>query len=391
MSIHRVPGSAAVLAIIFLSLAMTPAPMGASDVRHVASRTPVLSVGRELSAERSTETSAGQPVETMVTNTHKWKLLALLSGAVIHDISFPTASVGYAAAELGQVWKTTDGGSKWTEVMNLGFPYYWYGVTALTAKDVVVSGFNDNDFEGIIRWSHDGGKTWTSDIVLTTTGWSDRVRFANQEDGLVVDQLSTGQGQPNLAHYTTDGGAQASDWTAVVPDPNGGWFGSQFSLLHNLHARMSGITYCASQDGGANWSCQPSIDSVFDGPTFFVNDKDGWVGGGEISPSVEGWVHRTTDGGKTWSGRVLDDPWPIREIWFLTPKIGWATGGNYSQNVGGMYFSGNGGKTWSLDESTGAEMDACDSRLVNGKYQVWCAGYNSSFSGMIYSLNIAAE
>jgi hypothetical protein len=69
---------------------------------------------------------------------------------VIHDISFPTAKIGYAAAELGQVWKTTNGG----------------------ANEVVISGLDDSTFEGIIRWSQDGGTTWINDIVLTTTGWS---------------------------------------------------------------------------------------------------------------------------------------------------------------------------------------------------------------------------
>ncbi len=95
------------------------------------------------------------------------------SGAVIHDISFPTTLVGYAAAELGQVWKTTDGGSKWTEIMNLGFPYYWFGVKALTAKDVVISGFNDSTEEGLIRWSHDGGTSLD-------------VRYCSDHDRLVV-------------------------------------------------------------------------------------------------------------------------------------------------------------------------------------------------------------
>jgi photosystem II stability/assembly factor-like uncharacterized protein len=144
-------------------------------------------------------------------------------------------------------------------------------------------------------------------------------------------------------------------------------------------------------NGGAAWSCGPAVDSVFDGPVFFSNDKDGWVGGGEISPKVEGWVHRTTNGGKSWSGRTLDIGWPIREILILTPKVGWAAGGNIYSNVGGMYFSKDGGKTWSLDLNSKSEMGSCDSRKAGTTYQVWCAGYNSSLQGVIYTVKIAAN
>ncbi len=312
-------------AIVMVCVTLAASAQTDETVRHVTGRIPILGPGRELSAERPAVASGHPTIRAVSPKANPWKLQATLPGAVIHDISFPTTSVRYAAAELGQVWKTTNGGAKWTEIMNLGFPYYWFGVTALTAKDVVISGFNDSTEEGTIRWSHDGGKTWTSDIVLTTTGWSYRARFANHKDGLVMDGLATKSA--NAAHVTTNGGAKAKSWTSVVPDPNGGWFGNQFSLLSNLHARASGITYCDSVNGGADWACRASIDSVFDGPTFFKNDQAGWVGGGEISPKVEGWVHRTTDGGKTWSGRTLDDPWPIREIRFVTPKIGWAAGG----------------------------------------------------------------
>jgi hypothetical protein len=380
-----------------LILCVAPVPSSAqasaATVHHVAGLSPVQGSSREMSADRAIDDLRRRQISSVVgPKANPWKLQATLPGAVIHDISFPTAKIGYAAAEAGQVWKTTDGGAHWKEVLNLSFPWYWYGVHAFNPKDVLISGFYDSSkFEGIIRWSHDGGATWTGDIVLTSTGWVQRARFANREDGLIMDLMD---GSSNAAQYTTDGGGAAGDWTNVVSNPDGGWFGLQFSLLPNLHARASGINYCHSADAGAVWTCGPSVDSVFDGPVFFANDKSGWVGGGEISPKVEGWAHRTTDGGKTWSGRTLDAPWPIREIRFVTPKIGWAAGGNVYSQVGGMYFSHNGGKTWTLDVNTGAEMDACDSKRVGNKFQVWCAGYShqGSFEGVIYTLkDIAAE
>ena len=371
------------LVAVFVLFAV-PLALAADNVHQVSSRIPIQGNSREFAADRPMVTSSTPIIESGDAKTNPWHLEATLPGAVIHDISFASTKVGYAAAELGQVWKTTNGGSSWTEIMNLGFPYYWYGVKALSAKDVVISGFNDSNFEGIIRWSHDGGTTWTSDIVLTTAGWSDRVRFASSLNGLVMDQLNLNAA--NAAHYTTDGGATASDWTADVPDPNGGWFGDQFSLLPNQHARASGITYCSSTNTGASWTCSPSIDSVFDGPVFFLNDTDGWVGGGEISPAVEGWLHRTSDGGTTWSGRVLDIGWPVREILFVSSKVGWAAGGNVYSGVGGMFFSSDGGQTWSLDVNTGAEMKSCDYKMSSGSLQVWCAGFNASFNGVVYSL-----
>jgi photosystem II stability/assembly factor-like uncharacterized protein len=107
---------------------------------------------------------------------------------------------------------------------------------------------------------------------------------------------------------------------------------------------------------------------------FFLNDTYGWVGGGEISPNVEGWVHVTANGGKTWSARTLDDPWPIRELLFLSTKSGWAAGGNVYTGVGGIYFSNAGGQTWSVDVTTNAEMDACAQQPLSSGYHVWCAG-----------------
>jgi photosystem II stability/assembly factor-like uncharacterized protein len=376
------------LSLTFTLVLLIALPAAAQDAHHVSGIVPVQGSQsiHELSAERPVVAPAAA-TQPLATTGHNWQLQASLPGTVIHDLSFASPTVGYAAAEAGQIWKTTNGGKTWTSALNLGYPYYFYGVNALTTDDVVISGFYDSStFYSLIRWSQDGGQTWSDDIVLPTTGWAQRVRFPNTDDGLIMDLVGDSSG--NLVQYTTDGGAGATDWTNVVDNTDGGWFGLQFSILSNLHARASGINFCSSPNGGAKWSCGPSVDSVFDGPVFFLNDTYGWVGGGEISPNVEGWAHVTTNGGKTWSGRTLDGPWPIREILFLNPTTGWATGGNVYTGVGGMYFSANGGQTWSVDATTNAEMDACAEQPVSSGYRIWCAGYTESFTGVIYSLEI---
>jgi len=356
-----------------------------SAVTHVSRNVPVTATARALSVERPIVASdpAAQPKELSVPG-NTWQLLATLPGAVIHDLVFVSATIGYAAAEGGQVWKTTNGGKNWTLVLNLGYPYYFYGLAAPTSRTIAVTGFIDSSTEqaGILRWSEDGGKTWSADIMPSANVWLQRVRFANTKNGVILDLPG---GAAETAQYTTDGGATATDWTTVVNNADGGWFGLQFSLLPNLHTRASGINFCTSLNAGAAWTCGPSVDSVFDGPVLFLNDYVGWVGGGEISPAVEGWVHVTTNGGRTWSGRTLDGPWPIRQFVFLNSKTGWAAGGNVYSGVGGIYFTSDGGNTWSVDVTTNAEMDACDKRTLTTGHQVWCAGYNSSFNGVIYS------
>jgi len=360
----------------------------ANSVRHVSRIVPVNSAAsHELSAERA---RAQNPQIASIANatpsTHTWRLLTTLPGTILHDITFPTAKIGYTAGEHGQVWKTTDGGTSWTQVLSAGDNYYFYGVAAITASEVVVSGFYDSSFTyGVFRWSHDGGSTWTGDLSFGSSPLQ-RVRFAKGQDGIIMEE--GGGNVPTVSEFTIDGGGAASGWTGVVSNSDGGWFDPQFSFLNSLHARASGINFCTSLTGGAQWSCKPSVDSVFDGPVFFLNDALGWVGGGEISPSVEGWLHLSANGGKTWTGRVLDGPWPIRSILFLNKETGWATGGNFYTGVGGMYFSTDGGNTWSVDATTNAEMGSCAEHINTGAHQVWCAGFLGTpedYSSVIYS------
>jgi hypothetical protein len=232
--------------VLLVMLSLAALAQDSPLAHHVSALIPVQSSSstRALSADRPLSPPAAKPL-LEGPKGHDWQLQATLPGTIIHDIAFASPTIGYASAEAGQVWKTTDGGQTWSEILNLGYPYYFYGVSALTADEVIVSGFYDSStFYSLIRWSQDGGQTWSGDIDLPTTGWAQRVRFPNTNDGLIMDLIGDSAG--NLAQYTTDGGATAADWTNIVDNTDGGWFGLQFSLLGNLHARASGINFCSS-------------------------------------------------------------------------------------------------------------------------------------------------
>ncbi len=331
-----------------------------------------------------------EPQAVVVGPHHPWKRLATLPAvAVIHDISFSSDLVGYVVAERGLVFKTIDGGYHWNTALFSDSSDYWYGVQAASANDIVITGFYDSYdrvkhapiFRALARWSHDAGATWSDSIVIRTDDWAIRGRFPDGVHGVVLGENLNGTDTP--AFVTSNGGAIATDWSRVGTT-NTGWFGTQFSAHANGHVRASGTNYCESFDFGAHWSCGPQIDPVYDGETFFLDELHGWVASGSTSPTEEGWIRKTDDGGAHWSARTLDGPWPIRELLFIDATTGWAVGGDAFGGIGGIYSTSDGGTNWSLDVDTGAEMSSCS----KADTMVYCAGYDRSFNGYIYALNL---
>jgi photosystem II stability/assembly factor-like uncharacterized protein len=306
---------------------------------------------------------------------------------VIQDLSLGDAQTIFAAAELGKVLKSSDGGDTWTVSLNLGFPYYWYGAHAFDAGRAIISGFNNRTSEGLIRWTFDGGETWSAEEVLQgSTGWPTKILFVDDQIGMTPDLISAG------IHITGSGGRQSADWSFVQAGPSGGWLQGNFTMLPDGNTWISGTNFCHSADYGAGWQCRPSIDSVFDGGgVSFPDTEHGWVAGGSISPTVEGWVHRTADGGDTWSDRILRAPFPIRSVLFLNPSLGFAVGGNIYTGVGGIYSTTDGGDSWTLDLSTGAEMRAIKAlQTSQTTFDLWSAGFTGapSFTGRIFRAQI---
>ncbi len=304
-------------------------------------------------------------------------------GSVLKAVSFADPLNGYAAAELGAVYRTTNGGTTWTRVMNLGFPYYWYGVQAFSSQTALIVGFQNQTGAGIARWTDNGGATWTTDIVIDPANWLIGLKFADTQHGIAYGNLG-------YVYVTQNGGRNAGDWTKVTTDPQLGWLAGNFTFRPDGNAYITGISFCHSTDSGYTWNIQHSADPVFDGGCSFPDLLHGWTGGGQISAPVSGWVHRTTDGGATWSGRLMQPSYPIRIVLFFDSNFGIAAGGNIYSSAGGIWSTTDSGTTWSLDINTGAEMSAIDSQPVSAdSTDVWCVGFLPSFSGVIYKRRIA--
>ena len=335
------------------------------------------------------ESQPGNEVASTIqkTNSFNWELKFSAAGKVFKDVSFATPLVGYIVTELGAVYKTTDGGDNWTSVMNLGFPYYWYGVDAITADTVVISGFNNQGdiHSGVVRWSFDGGTSWTNDIILSIpagVGWLSHIHFFDSNIGIVSAEFSGGM------HYTTSGGKDTTSWNYVQVNSDLGWFAGNVDTDTSGNIFTTGIHFAHSSDFGLSWSSSPPADNVFDGGVDFLEDLlTGLTGGGQISAPVSGWTHKTTDGGQTWSQRLYNFPYPIRAVKLFDDTLALAFGGNLYQEAGGIYITTDGGLNWNLDVNTSAEMFSYDVIPTSStSMDVWCVGSTGGSTGFIGKL-----
>lgn len=336
------------------------------DGRAVCAIAPTVGPGlRVPPTSRSATSNAAAPL---------WQPMTVPPGIYLRAISMGTPLVGYAAGELGVVLKSVDGGSTWTTVLNQGFPYYWYGCHAFDADTVVVSGFQNQSGDGVLRWSDDGGAHWSADVVLPGSGpgvrWLDRVRFLDGSRGIVEGSWS------GIVHHTTTGGRSTGDWTTTQPSPN--WFNGTFTLLADDRVWMSGYDFVFSPDATASWSAYSGTNAIFDGPNSIHQNGIGYTAGGSISPTVEGWIYRTSNAGHTWTASpVQTTAYPIRALLAYDTQRAWAAGGNVYSGVGGIWATAD-GATWSLEQDTANEInDLASVRVDANTVNLFAAGYVS--------------
>jgi len=308
----------------------------------------------------------------------------------VHFIDAKTGwAVGYDrhifSGSFGIVYKTTDGGSTWSKLPEIGpanlFLYFVY-FTDDSIGWAAGSG-------GTILKTTNGARTWSKQISGTTSHLYS-ASFVDTATGWAVGTIGT-------ILKTTDGGAtwspQSSGTTNALRsvffvDANIGWAagdngvilkttngGAQWALQNSgMTSSLNAIRFTAggelgwavgtlgailkTSNGGNTWVTQmPNrifttnrINSVA-----FADINTGWAAG------ASGTILKTTDGGNTWSAQNSRTGNSLQAISFANADIGWSVGVN-----GTILKTTDGGTTWSARVSgTTATLNA-----------VYFAGFN---------------
>jgi photosystem II stability/assembly factor-like uncharacterized protein len=104
-----------------------------------------------------------------------------------------------------------------------------------------------------------------------------------------------------------------------------------------------------TNDGGRTWKQQSSGVTCRLESVQFLDSDNGWIAGGWTQPythETHGVILRTRDGGKTWQstpGLTLPG---LVHLKMLDAKWGWAIGGRSHLFPSGVFFTDDGGRTW---------------------------------------------
>lgn len=251
------------------------------------------------------------------------------AGLLLRDVEARSADVASVLAigegEASRIYRTTDGGATWTETFRNSEPAAFYNCMAffpggrhgLAVSDPVEGRFR-------IAATDDGGRSWR---VLPSTGMPDSA------------------GQANFA-------ASGDCLTVAGRDA---WFGTGGAASQVFHSRDLGRTWTATD------SQIPAGEAAGVFGLAFTSPRRGIAVGGDFAAPADGAdaTSRTRDG-RTWSG--------AGDLTHLGEDVAWLPGTREgvlvvgeSGAVGGVSVSADGGRSWTRLSVTGFHTLDCTS------------------------------
>ena len=219
-----------------------------------------------------------------------WSAIDLGVNTDLQGVSFVDSQLGYACGTNSQVVKTTDAGLTWAPVTRPSATNYTLQAIEFVDANTgwVIVNFATVPGGNIFK-TIDGGTTWTQQTIGTT----DSLAALDMVDANVGYITLNSSGRP--IYKTTNGG---TTWTAVTTP-----FTAQIRAVHAVDANLVYIGMSSgtnrigkSIDGGATWQ-QIALPATADVISLdFIDANTGYVTG-----QSQNALFKTTDGGATWS------------------------------------------------------------------------------------------
>ena len=334
----------------------------------------VLALG--LAAGAWIPAQATSPVPSSLFGGLSWRQIGPFRGGRVAAVTGVPSSpeTYYLGAALGGVWKTTDGGNRWTPIFDHASPLGSIGAVAVSASspDVIYVGTGesapreDASFGDGVWKSTDGGKTWTH-IGLEDTRHIARIVVDRRNPDLVLVAAQGhiyGPNEQRGVFRSTDGGRT---WTKVLykdavsgaielaadPDNPSTVFAALWQVQRqpwHLESGGPGSGLYKSTDEGATWT-----PITGHGLPEGVLGKIGisvaaGTGGRRVYALIEaahGGVFRSDDGGTTWTQASDSHPLYTR-AWYFTKIFAHPTNPDIVYVVGNaLWRSSDGGRTFS--------------------------------------------
>lgn len=240
------------------------------------------------------------------------------TGAPVRNLRFLDESQGWAVLGDGKLLRTADGES-WEEFGKVGEYFgFYYDYTFLSPSEAVQIIKEGN----IIFRTQDGGKKWTQvnptckfkveagGLPVNAGCRLTNFFFTSPQNGFAAG--ATWAPSVFILLKTTDGGNSWSPLTSVpdVAHADEAHFEQYLAFTdenNGIAVLPRGPKVLLTSDGGVTWR---GVISQVKGPVKFADPEVGWsfdIGYGHTRPSFS----FTTNGGKTWTTRQMTLPGPV--------------------------------------------------------------------------------
>ncbi|MEO0182199.1 MAG: YCF48-related protein [candidate division WOR-3 bacterium] len=322
-----------------------------------------------------------------------WSIQFLWEGPII-DVCFDNANEGwllvlrsyYTSNYHPAVLRTTNGGSNWLDDMNFKCHSFkvnqittspnfgwvvgdnglimsrrfmvwnietWGGLTLCDVSFVDAQNGWLHGHHGMILRTTNCGTTWEYQCIneLEAEVIGEGIDFIDNQRGWTCGYTLAGTGSGVIAYSSNSGNTwnyiSRLPWQALVDldfvNQNEGWAVTQGWYNHSTGAILH------SSDGGYTWEVQ--LQSISFSHVRFFDQNYGWA----VEPPLGVWF--TADGGETWSLRPLARAWidvcPLSpdSAWIVgvepvtrNPKVGFTTDQGLTWDVKALDYPGHGGR-----------------------------------------------